>query len=939
MADNTLLNPGAGGDTIRTLDKTGTGVPKTEVVALDLGGGDGSSEFITGFPIPATADSQIDDDGNPQVSLSYGTMDAIEVLFRQLIAASGYPQTPAEQAAQVTPIVQGFYPGDPRRYGAKGDGQTDDSYAFSQAMLVSNIHPTQIFATANGYIINKILTPISGTAIYGWGRPLLKTTVSGQPIMAASGLTTFTIDGVKFQSPDSVTVPSVGYGGFSPQDTGILTIDTSTDVRIYNCEVNTFYNGLCVLNSQRLWINGCRITNYTFIGIIVGSSTQFEVVGNDIVGCNQLGWVGTGSLSGTTFTVATTSSGRLNVNQTLFGAGIQAGGVKITAGSGTSWTIATSQGTIGTEAMNACDVCYGINATGNQAGGLTQKRNQIGFNQIADVPAWDAIGSHDCDGLEILGNDCRNVRRGIDVGHLQATNIIRNVVCIGNYIEATTTDTWGGQGEDHGGIQLEGFDGGTAAITGITQASQAVVTVTQSWNVNDLVTITGVVGMTQINGLTGTIQSRTGTSITLNINSSAFTAYSSGGTANDYQRRVQGVTVTGNRINNFFNLPSTAALAGNPGSLVISNADAVAVNGNIVDNVGSLPASSAGCEMLGTVLNGCSITGNVFHGTMSLGGIRLATVTADALTVAGNTVMQANPSTDALFEETGSTVNNFTFGENCGNSTTQFSSTGTLTANDYIAGPVTIQKPSGTQVALTVNGSTTTALAFFNGGASGQSYARWLSASTTIGFFGDSAGVLGTNSNDFAIEASNSLRLGAGGSAYGLVFDTSNNLIGRGVAICKRATSIETRTSTVTLTNSTQLTYAIPGAGTYAFEIVVFSYFTTAVTDGITANVNYSGTFTAAGSYLYGDLMNGTTTTTGIQPVEISSTVNNALAGLTMATYGAGVAVATPAVHFLKGNLIATASGTLAFAFAQSTSGVDTTNLGVGSWMTVTQLS
>lgn len=161
----------------------------------------------------------------------------------------------------------------------------------------------------------------------------------------------------------------------------------------------------------------------------------------------------------------------------------------------------------------------------------------------------------------------------------------------------------------------------------------------------------------------------------------------------------------------------------------------------------------------------------------------------------------------------------------------------------------------------------------------------------------------------------------------------------RGDKVCLQATAIETRSSTTTLTNSTQLTYAIPIAGTYALRLVVYSYFTTAVTDGITANVNYSGTFTAVGSYITGYLMNGTTTTTGIQPVEISATVNNALTGLTMATYGAAVAAATPAVYVIEGELIATGTGTVAFAFAQATSGVDTTNLGVGSYMTVTQVS
>ena len=46
MADNTLLNIGAGGDTIRTLDRTGTGTPKTEVVQLDLGGADPNREVL-----------------------------------------------------------------------------------------------------------------------------------------------------------------------------------------------------------------------------------------------------------------------------------------------------------------------------------------------------------------------------------------------------------------------------------------------------------------------------------------------------------------------------------------------------------------------------------------------------------------------------------------------------------------------------------------------------------------------------------------------------------------------------------------------------------------------------------------------------------------------------------------------------------------------------
>lgn len=70
-------------------------------------------------------------------------------------------------------------------------------------------------------------------------------------------------------------------------------------------------------------------------------------------------------------------------------------------------------------------------------------------------------------------------------------------------------------------------------ITGISQASSAVVTATNSFTSSDYgvttVTFSGVVGMTEINSLTGTVQSATGSNFTVNINSSAFTAYSSGG--------------------------------------------------------------------------------------------------------------------------------------------------------------------------------------------------------------------------------------------------------------------------------------------------------------------------------------------------------------------------------------------------------------------------
>jgi hypothetical protein len=69
-------------------------------------------------------------------------------------------------------------------------------------------------------------------------------------------------------------------------------------------------------------------------------------------------------------------------------------------------------------------------------------------------------------------------------------------------------------------------------ITGITQATMAVVTITGSvFSVGETVLFSGVVGMTQINGQSGVITAVSATSMTVNINSTSFSAYISGGEA------------------------------------------------------------------------------------------------------------------------------------------------------------------------------------------------------------------------------------------------------------------------------------------------------------------------------------------------------------------------------------------------------------------------
>jgi hypothetical protein len=77
----------------------------------------------------------------------------------------------------------------------------------------------------------------------------------------------------------------------------------------------------------------------------------------------------------------------------------------------------------------------------------------------------------------------------------------------------------------------QGFNDYFLNISSISQASSAVVGITDSpFQVGDLVTFENVLGMTEINDLTLTVTAITTNSITVNVNSIGFTAYTSGGT-------------------------------------------------------------------------------------------------------------------------------------------------------------------------------------------------------------------------------------------------------------------------------------------------------------------------------------------------------------------------------------------------------------------------
>jgi len=76
------------------------------------------------------------------------------------------------------------------------------------------------------------------------------------------------------------------------------------------------------------------------------------------------------------------------------------------------------------------------------------------------------------------------------------------------------------------------------AITGATQASQCVLTCTSTFQVGQTITITGVGGMTELNGNAYQVVANSGTTVTINVNSTGFTAYTAGGLANGIQNYI-----------------------------------------------------------------------------------------------------------------------------------------------------------------------------------------------------------------------------------------------------------------------------------------------------------------------------------------------------------------------------------------------------------------
>lgn len=145
--------------------------------------------------------------------------------------------------------------------------------------------------------------------------------------------------------------------------------------------------------------------------------------------------------------------------------------------------------------------------------------------------------------------------------------------------------------------------------------------------------------------------------------------------------------------------------------------------------------------------------------------------------------------------------------------------------------------------------------------------------------------------------------------------------------------ALTSRASTVVLANDPNLVIAIPVAGTYEVELVFNAWNTASAAAGVSWNLNYSGTFTAASSFAAPAGNNS-----GLTYVVTSSLIA-AAATTSMFSNNVAVTAATATVMIVKGTLVATGTGNLGFAWAEAATNATGTNVGAGSRLSARRIA
>ena len=527
--------------------------------------------------------------------------------------------------------------------GAIGDGVANDSAAIAKAITTAGVGGSVTFTDGKTYLVDRQLTLLTGQTVIGYGATIKR----------AAQVTTTTTTGITSGVTNSFTVAAGTGSSFS----------VGQSIALFNGVNYTTSNSIIST------IAGDVITTTTAPALSAGSP-----------------WSGTTTVA-LSFDVLSTTDDCTVLN--LAFNGNRASWTKY------HWEITTELHQFGTRVTLRENYFYNAPGEAIQEGGASNYVNKgclYTGNKIINVNG-NGIHLSGCDGTKVTSNYINGCNQDAANGHVGGATTIsngaKNLLISGNYLGAARCGVGQIDSSDNSKATITGniFDAialtanmtansivtsfaietisGTQdnsasdisitnnqfynctnlqigctytvtpakTITAITQANPGVVTsAAHGFVVGAVVRFAAISGMVQLNNQYGTISAVTVNTFTLDIDTSLYTAYTSGGTATGtYPMRY---VVSGN---SFYNCTGVGNTPTSPFAININNLIGASVTNNLIVFIGS-DITNYGINLAG--LSDATISGNTVK--FGLAGIQFNGTTCANVGVLGNTLTNNN---------------------------------------------------------------------------------------------------------------------------------------------------------------------------------------------------------------------------------------------------------------------------------------------------------
>lgn len=187
-----------------------------------------------------------------------------------------YPETAVESAAGVNVVNTSYLPGDVRRYGAVGDGKTDDTSALKDALSAANEGGYVMYLPAGTYLISSQLQKLQSFTcpnIRGDGYHYSRVDYSSFGATAA-----IYIQGGS-GSPCGAVIEGVGFDG-SASSYG-LEVDGQDGLTIRDCEFSQNAVGLRLNNMTAGAFTECTVAENCVFGNSCATALQYVINGGN----------------------------------------------------------------------------------------------------------------------------------------------------------------------------------------------------------------------------------------------------------------------------------------------------------------------------------------------------------------------------------------------------------------------------------------------------------------------------------------------------------------------------------------------------------------------------------------------------------------------------------------------------------------------------------